>query len=57
MNAGFLPVPVMVPLWSSTDGPAVTSLKDDASGTLVKKVLAVHERWGVLSKEQEASSG
>jgi hypothetical protein len=52
-SAGFLPVPVVVPLWDSADGPAVSSRNAASSEALMQKVLAVHCRWGVVSQQEQ----
>lgn len=47
--AGFIPVPVLVPMWKTTDGAAVSNLKPQSLKTLAAKVCAVMRRWGVLA--------
>lgn len=49
-RVGIIPVPVLVPMWSTADGAAVSNLKAPSLKVLADKVSAVMRRWGVLEK-------
>ena len=47
-SVAFLPVPVLVPMWGTADGPSVGNVKALGLKALAQKVSAVMRRWGVL---------
>lgn len=46
--AWYVQIPIMVPMWKTADGGAVSTLKSNGLDALASKVTAVLRRWGVL---------